>query len=80
MHSGGASSKMVGAGYGISAEGSRVDGVGYDVYGAGPGTDGAGFILGLEPAPTEQRRKPICGAGFGCVLEPAPFMSGTCTI
>jgi hypothetical protein len=55
-------------------------GAGYDVYGAGPGTDGAGFILGSGPAPKEQCRRQIRGAGFGCVLEPAPFMSGTCTI
>ena len=33
-------------------------------------------LLEREPAPSEQRRRPISGAGFAPVLEPAPIIVG----
>ena len=39
---------------------------------------GAGFILRPEPAPLERTGRPKCGAGSDNILEPAPFVPGTC--
>ena len=64
-------------GGGVQVWGRCWSGVGVD--GAGLELNGAGSILGIEPAPSEQRRRPIRGAGSAPVLEPAPSAPGTCT-
>ena len=43
-----------------------------------PPLGGAGFILRPGPAPLERTGRPKCGAGSDNILEPAPFVPGTC--
>ncbi len=71
---GGAGSGLDGAGRDLNGAGIGLNGAGAEVDGAGVELNGAGPILGLEPAPSEQRRRPIRGAGFAPVLEPAPII------
>ncbi len=54
----------------------HADGAGSVTDGAGSAVDGAGSILEPKPAPPEQRRGPIRGAGSAPVLEPAPSSPG----
>ena len=85
----GAGRDLNGAGVGLNGAGAEVDGAGVGQGGAGAEVDGAdvelngaGSILGLEPAPSEQRRRPIRGAGFAPILESASIIvePAPCTV
>ena len=71
----GAGRDLNGAGRDLNGAGIGLNGAGAEVDGAGVELNGAGSILGLEPAPSEQRRRHIRGAGLGCILKPAPLTS-----
>ena len=82
MAVGGAGSELDGAGRDLNGAGIGLNGAGAEVDGAGVELNGAGSILGLEPAPSKRRRRPIRGAGFAPVLEPAPIIvePAPCTV
>ena len=72
-HADGAGSAVNGAGPAVDGAGLAVNGAGPAVDGAGSAVDGADSILEPKPAPPEQRRGPIRGAGSAPFLELAPL-------